>query len=126
MYRAVTRRIEVTVEPNYLPERSSAENRQYFWSYTVVITNSGEETVKLRTRHWVITDASGRTQEVRGEGVVGVRRQPRIVHGAQARVPLHGLEQRTYVIEKGRTGTGALRNVLIAAPYLEETHGSES
>jgi ApaG protein len=71
MYRAVTRQIEVTVEPNFLPERSSAENRQYFWSYTVVITNSGNETVQLRTRHWIITDATGRKQEVRGEGVVG-------------------------------------------------------
>jgi ApaG protein len=71
MYRAVTRQIEVTVEPNFLPERSSAENCQFFWSYTVVITNSGKETVQLRTRHWIITDASGRRQEVRGEGVVG-------------------------------------------------------
>jgi ApaG protein len=71
MYRAVTRQIEVTVEPNFLPERSSAENRQYFWSYTIVITNTGAETVQLRTRHWIITDASGRKQEVRGEGVVG-------------------------------------------------------
>jgi ApaG protein len=71
MYRAVTRQIEVTVEPNFLPERSSAENCQYFWSYTIVITNSGGETVQLQTRHWIITDASGRKQEVRGEGVVG-------------------------------------------------------
>ena len=71
MYRAVTRQIEVTVEPNFLPERSSVEDRQYFWSYTIVITNTGEETVQLRTRHWIITDASGRKQEVRGEGVVG-------------------------------------------------------
>ena len=71
MYRAVTRQIEVTVEPNFLPERSSVENRQYFWSYTIVITNSGQETVQLRTRHWIITDATGRQQEVRGEGVVG-------------------------------------------------------
>lgn len=71
MYRAVTRQIEVTVEPNFLPERSSAENCQYFWSYTIVITNSGDETVQLRTRRWVITDAAGRTQEVHGEGVVG-------------------------------------------------------
>ena len=71
MYRAVTRQIEVTVEPNFLPERSSVENRQYFWSYTIVITNTGEETVQLQTRHWIITDASGRMQEVRGEGVVG-------------------------------------------------------
>jgi ApaG protein len=71
MYRAVTRQIEVTVEPNFLPERSSVESRQYFWSYTIVITNSGAETVQLRTRHWIITDATGRKQEVRGEGVVG-------------------------------------------------------
>jgi ApaG protein len=71
MYRAVTRQIEVTVEPNFMPERSSAENSRYFWSYTIVITNSGEETVQLRTRHWIITDALGNRQEVRGEGVVG-------------------------------------------------------
>jgi ApaG protein len=71
MYRAVTRQIEVTVEPNFMPERSSVEKREYFWSYTIVITNAGEETVQLRTRHWIITDASGRKQEVRGEGVVG-------------------------------------------------------
>ena len=71
MYRAVTRQIEVTVEPNFMPERSSAEHSRYFWSYTIVITNTGGETVQLRTRHWIITDASGRQQEVRGEGVVG-------------------------------------------------------
>jgi ApaG protein len=71
MYRAVTRQIEVTVEPNFLPERSSVEKSQYAWSYTIVITNAGEETVQLRTRHWIITDAAGRRQEVRGEGVVG-------------------------------------------------------
>ena len=71
MYRAVTRHIEVTVEPNFMPERSSAEKSQYFWSYTIVIINTGEETVQLRTRHWIITDATGHKEEVRGEGVVG-------------------------------------------------------
>jgi ApaG protein len=71
MYRAITRQIEVTVEPNFMPERSSQEKRQFFWSYTVVITNAGAETVQLKTRHWIITDASGHMQEVRGEGVVG-------------------------------------------------------
>jgi ApaG protein len=71
MYRAITRQIEVTVEPNFMPGRSTPEKSQYFWSYTIVITNSGLETVQLRTRHWIITDASGRKQEVRGEGVVG-------------------------------------------------------
>jgi ApaG protein len=71
MYRAVTRQIEVTVEPNFVPEQSSAERSRYFWSYTIVITNTGEETVQLRTRHWIITDASGHREEVKGEGVVG-------------------------------------------------------
>jgi ApaG protein len=71
MYRAVTRQIVVTVEPNFLPDKSSAEKREYFWAYTIVITNTGAETVQLRTRHWIITDAAGRQQEVRGEGVVG-------------------------------------------------------
>jgi len=71
MYRAVTRHIEVIVEPAFLPERSSAEDGQFFWAYTIVIVNSGPETVQLRTRHWIITDGTGRSQEVRGEGVVG-------------------------------------------------------
>ena len=81
MYRAITRQIEVTVEPNFLPERSSAEDRQYFWSYTIVITNTGGETVQLQTRHWIITDASGNSQEVRGEGVVG--EQPVLAPGGR-------------------------------------------
>jgi ApaG protein len=71
MYRAMTRQIEVTVEPNFMPDRSSAEQSRFFWAYTIVITNNGDETVQLRTRHWIITDASGKRQEVRGEGVVG-------------------------------------------------------
>jgi ApaG protein len=71
MYRAVTRQIEVTVQPNYMPERSSADKSEFFWSYTIVITNTGAETVQLRTRHWIITDATGHKQEVKGRGVVG-------------------------------------------------------
>ena len=52
MYRAVTRQIEVTVEPNFMPERSSVDRREYFWSYKIVIVNSGPETEQLRTRHF--------------------------------------------------------------------------
>jgi ApaG protein len=73
MYRAVTRQIEVTVQPNFLPEHSSIDKRQYFWSYTIVITNTGAETVQLQSRHWIITDAVGRKQDVRGKGVVGAQ-----------------------------------------------------
>ena len=71
MYQATTRSIEVTVTPRFLKDRSSPENGQYFWAYTIDIVNRGSETVQLKTRHWRITDALGRTQEVRGAGVVG-------------------------------------------------------
>jgi ApaG protein len=71
LYRAVTRDIEVRVKPRFLKERSSPEKDQYFWAYTIEIVNRGSDTVQLKTRHWRITDAMGRTQEVRGAGVVG-------------------------------------------------------
>ena len=70
-YRAVTRQIEVKVLPRFLPDRSSPDNGYFFWSYTVTLSNLGRETVQLKTRHWRITDAHGRLQEVRGPGVVG-------------------------------------------------------
>jgi ApaG protein len=71
MYHAVTRKIEVSVTPRFLPERSSAEKSYFFWSYTIEIRNHGDEEVQLKTRHWKITDAFGRVQEVKGAGVVG-------------------------------------------------------
>ena len=71
MYRAVTRKIEVTVTPRYISEKSSPNNAYFFWSYTIDIANRGAETVQLKTRHWRITDALGRLQEVKGPGVVG-------------------------------------------------------
>jgi len=70
-YRAVTREIEVKASPRFLPDRSSPENGYFFWAYTIMLTNLGAETVQLKTRHWRITDAQGRLQEVRGAGVVG-------------------------------------------------------
>src|ERR1700752_3518142 len=71
MYRTVTRHIEVQVAPRFLSERSSPENGYFFWAYTVTLTNHGREQVQLKTRHWRITDAHGKLQEVRGAGVVG-------------------------------------------------------
>ena len=71
MYQAVTRDIEVIVTPRFLPDRSSPDNGYFFWAYTIEITNRGTQTVQLKTRHWKITDAHGRLQEVRGAGVVG-------------------------------------------------------
>jgi ApaG protein len=71
MYRSLTRNIEVVVTPRFVADRSSPENNYFFWAYTISITNKGTETVQLKTRHWRITDAHGRRQEVRGAGVVG-------------------------------------------------------
>lgn len=80
MYRATTRGVQVTVTPRFAPERSDPERSQYFWAYTVEIVNLGAETVQLKSRHWLITDALGRIQEVRGAGVVG--EQPILPPGA--------------------------------------------
>ena len=71
MYEAVTHGIRVRVTPQYLEEESVAGREPLFWAYTIEITNEGSETVQLRSRHWRITDATGRTEEVRGPGVVG-------------------------------------------------------
>jgi ApaG protein len=71
MYRAVTRDIEVVATPRFIAERSSPDNNHFFWAYKISITNRSSETVQLKTRHWRITDANGRRQDVRGAGVVG-------------------------------------------------------
>jgi ApaG protein len=61
----------VQVRSQFLPERSAPRQNQYLFSYTITISNVGEETAQLLSRHWVITDAEGEVQEVRGPGVVG-------------------------------------------------------
>jgi ApaG protein len=71
LYSATTRSIKVTVKPFYLEDQSSPTENHYVWAYHVRIENRGGETVQLRRRHWRITDALGRMQEVKGAGVVG-------------------------------------------------------
>jgi ApaG protein len=57
--------------PQYLPEQSAPEDHVYGFSYTVTVTNTGEVTAQLISRHWVISDANGHNEEVKGLGVVG-------------------------------------------------------
>jgi ApaG protein len=71
MYSTTTSNVTVSVKPTYLDHESAPEKNIYVWAYTVRIQNVGEEVLQLRTRHWKITDAYGRTQEVHGPGVVG-------------------------------------------------------
>ncbi len=70
-YEAVTRGVLVRVQPQYLPEQSAPGERRWVWAYHIEVENRGRETVQLVSRHWVITDAFGRREEVRGPGVVG-------------------------------------------------------
>ncbi|MDX1334880.1 MAG: Co2+/Mg2+ efflux protein ApaG [Gammaproteobacteria bacterium] len=63
--------ITVDVETDYIEGESSPEEDRYVFSYTITIRNEGNAPAKLLTRHWVITDANGHVQEVKGEGVVG-------------------------------------------------------
>jgi ApaG protein len=68
---AVTHGIRVEVQSVFVPERSDPDDGQWFFAYRVRITNEGEETAQLVSRHWVIIDGRGRVEEVRGPGVVG-------------------------------------------------------
>jgi ApaG protein len=73
MSETVTEGIRVQVKPSFWVERSSAENQQWAFTYTVVITNQSDRPATLMRRHWIITDGTGHVEEVRGDGVVGKR-----------------------------------------------------
>lgn len=70
-YSAVTQGIKVRVASFYLEDQSVPEQRRYVWAYRIVIENHGSRTVQLLRRTWEITDATGRTFRVEGDGVVG-------------------------------------------------------
>jgi ApaG protein len=79
MYERTTHDIRIIVKPSFLEDQSQPDQGYYVWAYTITIENHSSETVTLKTRHWQITDAKGKVQEVRGEGVVG--EQPRLKPG---------------------------------------------
>src|SRR5262245_29009056 len=70
---AVTEGIRVSVRARYLADRSSPATHQYAFAYTVTITNETAVSTQLISRHWIITDATGKVQEVKGAGVVGAQ-----------------------------------------------------
>ena len=71
--------IRVDVETSYVEGQSSPDDDRFVFAYTITIRNEGQVAARLLTRHWVITDANGKVQEVRGEGVVG--EQPHLEPG---------------------------------------------
>lgn len=70
-YEATTRGIRVSVKPFYLEGESAPDEGHYFWAYQIQIENRSADSIQLKSRHWRITDSLGRTEEVKGEGVVG-------------------------------------------------------
>lgn len=126
MYSTTTRSIKVTVKPHFLEDQSSPVDDHFVWAYRVRIENQGGETVRLRQRHWRITDGMGRVQEVRGPGVVG--EQPVLAPGQSfeytSGTPLStpsGIMVGTYQME---TGSGEHFDVDIPAFSLDSPHQS--
>lgn len=79
MSNTITMGVRIQVDTRYVPEQSDPAKRQFFFAYHVTIKNEGSDPVQLLTRHWVITDAFGEVEQVRGPGVVG--EQPRLEPG---------------------------------------------
>ncbi|HIQ15264.1 MAG TPA: Co2+/Mg2+ efflux protein ApaG [Leucothrix sp.] len=71
--------IRVNVSTQYIEAESNAEASRFVFAYTITITNQGDIPAKLLSRHWIITDANNRTQEVKGKGVIG--EQPYLTPG---------------------------------------------
>lgn len=78
---ATTRGIRIEVKSSYIPDRSSPAESEYFFAYRVKISNGGTLTAKLVSREWIITDAEGDVERVKGPGVVG--QQPVLPPGGE-------------------------------------------
>jgi len=79
MQKQLSPRFDVSVNVTYVEKESRPDSGYYFFAYRVRITNQGNTPAQLMSRHWIITDALGQVEEVRGAGVIGI--QPRINEG---------------------------------------------
>jgi ApaG protein len=121
--RAPAHQIRVDVETSFLAEQSDPERSKYVFSYTITIRNEGTVPARLLARHWIITHANGKVQEVRGDGVVG--EQPylepgqgfRYSSGATLETPV-GVMQGSYqmIAEDGRRFDAPIAPFRLAMP----------
>jgi ApaG protein len=121
---AITRGIRVNVVARYVPERSRPMMNEFFFAYTIRISNEGRDTVQLVSREWLIEDAEGHTEEVSGPGVVG--EQPVLAPGEAfeytSACPLttpFGSMRGTYqmVTEGGERFDAEIARFTLAEPY---------
>jgi ApaG protein len=119
-----TRGIRVQVRTMFVPENSAPRDQHYFFAYRIRISNEGDETAQLQSRHWIITDSNGDVQEVRGPGVVG--ETPVLSPGATFEYTsyctlktsvgtMHG--SYTMVMADGRTFEAEIRPFTLAMPH---------
>jgi len=118
-------KIRVEVETSYVDEQSDPNERRYVFSYTITIRNEGAVPARLLTRHWIITDANGKVQEARGDGVVG--EQPhlkpgqgfRYTSGAVIETPV-GAMQGTYemIDDEGQRFDAPIQPFRLAMPGI--------
>ena len=115
--------IDVQVETAYVSEHSEPDEDRFVFAYTITLVNRGSVTAQLISRHWFITDADNRTEEVEGEGVVG--EQPvlkpgegfRYTSGAVIETPvgtMHGTYQ--MVAEDGRAFDATIPRFILSGP----------
>lgn len=125
MSNAVTRGIRVEVESTFIEERSAPEENYYFFSYHVRISNEGKAAAQLLSREWLITDADGNQERVKGPGVVG--EQPVLAPGATYEYtsfcPLRtnmGAMQGTYTLqaEDGERFEAQIAPFTLAVPHV--------
>lgn len=117
--------ILVDAKPQYIEAQSSPEDDRYVFAYTITITNIGLIAATLLSRHWLITDANGRIQEVNGEGVIG--EQPhlkpgetfRYTSGAMLETPVGVMEgQYTMVSDEGENFNAAIPQFTLSIPRI--------
>lgn len=127
MSDTTTEGVRVGAAAFYLPNESDPDERRYVFGYNIVIANLGEQPAQLLTRHWVIIDAHGRRDDVRGDGVVG--QTPRLEPGQafkyQSFCPLKtpwGTMEGTYQMRRddGTTFDAHIGRFYLRAPGAEE------
>ena len=127
MSEMVTQGIRVGASAFYLPQESDPDEGRYAFGYTIVIANEGDRPAKLLTRHWVIIDAEGRREDVRGPGVVGEtpRLEPGEAFKYQSLCPLRtawGTMEGSYALRRddGETFEALVGRFYLRTPAREE------
>ena len=112
-------RIHIHIETAYLEAQSEPEEQRFVFSYTITIRNEGTQAAQLVSRHWLITDSNGKTQEVRGKGVVGEQPVLEVYNkidlaGLEPRVQTdaHGTICRVFLSAQQRLGLDGLRQAI--------------